>query len=113
TSTILHVVIEIFTKKPQGTKDRRARHIDESAESLPSIEIDELLELIEQSGIALPLLDAFEDGRQHRRLHPAGGTLAARFAREELSDSKRLLHHARPIGIETHDAATESRSCLL
>src|SRR4030095_14474927 len=104
-SAVTLVSIKFIPEQSQRAHDRGTGHVDERAVSLAAIEIDDLLELSEQRLVAFTLLDALEHRGQHRGLHAAGGTLAARFAGEELRNTKRFFDHARSLCIEAHDTA--------
>src|SRR5436190_715916 len=110
-SAILHVVIEVIAEEIKSAENRRTRHIDQRAISLPAIEIQNLLKLVEQRGVRFTLPDPLEHCGQHRRLHAASGTLAAAFAREELRDLYGFLNHAGSFRIKTHHSATERGTC--
>ena len=100
-----NVVIEIFSEEPESAKNRRSRHVDEGAITFPSVELEDLLELIEQRAVALSFVNPFEHCCEHRCFHPARGALTTRFASEELRDSQRFFSHARSSGIEAHHTA--------
>jgi|SRR6516165_11233453 hypothetical protein len=101
------MVIKLVAKQAEGAGYRRAGHIDESAVTLASIEVEDLLKLIEKSGFGFPLVNALQHDAEHRCLHATRGTLAARLAGKELRNAKRFVHHAVVFRIEAHHAATE------
>jgi hypothetical protein len=81
------MALELIPKQAQGAQDWRARHIDQGAIALASVEIEDFLKLVEQDRIAFSLVNSLEHCGKHRGLHSAGRTLSTRFLREELRDA--------------------------
>jgi hypothetical protein len=99
---MLNVVIEIFPEETEGAKNRGAGHVDEGAITFASVELEDLLELIEQRRVALSFVNPLEHCCEHRCFHPARRALTARFTSEELRNAQRFFSHARSSGVEAH-----------
>src|SRR5262245_48255886 len=99
---MLNVVIEIFAEETESAKNRRSGHVDEGAITFASIELEDLLELIEQGGVALSFVNPLEHCCEQRCFHPARRALTARFTSEELRNAQRFFCHARSSSVESH-----------
>src|SRR5438132_904601 len=105
-------MLEVLAKKPNGAEHRWARHVDQRAIPLATIEVENLPALLVKTRVALGLLDTLEHGGQHVRLHPAGRTLPAGLLGKEFRQTESLLDHAPLFGIEPHHPATQSGTCF-
>jgi hypothetical protein len=97
---------EVGGKKLERAFNGWARHRDQIAKAFVFVEGEDFAKLFEDWGAALPCLNFFQQSSQRARFHPAGGTLAAGFRREEFRDLNHFFNNAGAFCHQPNDAAT-------